>query len=62
MAVSTSSYPDAAVGERVRIHLRAHRVLHRAVNLHLRNAVNHRDALGDQSLGVFINLRQRQHV
>ncbi len=55
-------YTDAAVSHRRRIELHAHRVFHRAIDLDLRHAFHHRDALGDQRLSVFIDLRQRQHV
>ena len=49
---------DAEIGKRLGIHLHPHRVLHGAVNLYLRYAFDHRNALRDQRLGVFIDLRQ----
>ncbi len=53
---------DAARRKRLRIELNPHRVLLRSVNLHLRDAANHRDALGEVSLRVLIDLRNRHRV
>ena len=50
--------PDATIGEGLRIHLHPDRIFHGAVDLHLRYAFDHRNALRDQRLGVFVNLRQ----
>ena len=49
---------DAPIGKCLGIHLHPHRIFHRAVDLYLRYAFDHRDALRDQRLGVFVNLRQ----
>ena len=46
--------------ERLRIELDAHRVLLRAVDLHLRDARHHRDALREERLAEFIELLQRE--
>ena len=43
-----------------RVDLHAHRVLLRAEDLHLRHAVDRRDALRQQRLGVLVHLGQRQ--
>ena len=51
---------DAARGQRVRIDLHAHRVLLLAEHLHLRDAVDRRDALREIGLGVLVDRRERQ--
>ena len=51
---------DAAAGQQVRVEPHAQGVFLRAVNLHLRHAVHHGDALREHRLGVFVHGRQRQ--
>ena len=51
---------DAAGGERARIDLHAHGVLLRAEHLDLGHAVDRRDPLGEQRLGVVVHLVERQ--
>ncbi len=51
---------DAPRGQRLRVQLDAHGVLLRAVDLHLRHAADHRQALGDERLRVLVERRQRQ--
>ena len=46
----------------VGIDLHADRVLRRALHLHLRDAVHHRDARRDDRLGVVVERRHRQRV
>ena len=49
-----------ARGELLRVELDPHRVLLRAVHLHLRHAVDRGEPLGQERLGVLVELRQRQ--
>ena len=51
---------DLVGGQQMRVHLHVHGVFLRAQHLHLRDAADHRDALGDARLGVFIQRPQRQ--
>ena len=47
-------------GQGLRVHLDAHGIFLAAEHLHLRHAVDRRDALGDQRLRVFVHRGKRQ--
>ena len=53
---------DAPGRELLRVELDPHRVLLRAVHLHLRHAVDGREPLRQERLGVLVELRQRQRA
>ena len=54
--------PMCCGAQLVGIDLHPHRVLRRALHLHLRDAVDHRDARRDHRLGVVVEHRHRQRL
>ena len=49
-------------GQGLRIELDAHGIFLRAVDLHLRDALHHRDSLGEHRLGILIDGVERQRL